>query len=477
MNNNATLPNFPTTIFATAQRRKQAAIREARELALRSNPGGLASVFSKVLPPDFLSGLEEAKRKRHFPNREVLWAWLYQIFNSNASCVDGVCYIQSMCVHLGLPVPASDTSSYCQARKRLPLQLVDRVLEKTIEVIERDTPGYSNWKGMRLMALDGSKIDLSDTPENQIEYPQHSSIKEGCGFPMMGIAALFNLSNGSLQAFESGRQQGHDIKHAPDLLGHCAEGDLLMGDRGFCSYELMALAQQRGVQTLVRLHQARHKALRKRGWRGTTNDMVEIWKKPSQPLKSTLSKEQWKELPDQIEVRYAKAKGRDRYGKEDTIVVATSLLDRKEYGSRELVNLYLKRWEIEVHFRCIKTTLDLQKLEVKTPEMARKGLKVAAIAYNLLRWLMLKNSSLGELSFSATLKVLKARATNFEHKIRAEKIARKLLEICASWTLRKRPGRSEPRVVKRRHNSYPILTTMRSEYQEPVRNGRKPRIA
>ena len=140
---------------------------------------------------------------------------------------------------LNLPVPASDTAAYCRARKRIKdsfLSQIDQQIRLTL--VSRIQP-LDQWKGHSFKAIDGTKVTLMDTPKNQKIYPQHSSQKEGCGFPIMGIVGLVNLSHGGVEGFETCGYQKHDTRIAPRLLKHKKKGDLTLGDRAFCSYEFI----------------------------------------------------------------------------------------------------------------------------------------------------------------------------------------------------------------------------------------------
>ena len=331
---------------------------------------------------------------------------------------------------------------------------------------------------MTLKAIDGSSVTLMDTAENQARYPQHGASKEGCGFPIMGIVGLVNLSHGGWESIVCCESKRHDSRIAPGLLPQITSGDLLLADRGFCSYEFVArLTTEREAHTLIRLHQSRQ---RKLDWRrgkkvGPTERLVR-WEKPrAQPPGSTLTKEQWAALPDGITLRYIKCSYTDRAGGKSTLVVVTDLLDPGQHGAEELLDLYLRRWEIEVKLRDVKTTLRMESLGVKTPEMAHKTIKMMMIAYNLMRGVMMGGAAEAgkpphHMSFKGTLDVVTSSHEGFRAtagKPRSRRAPyRELIGCCAQRTLNIRPGRQEPRAVKRRPKSYQRLTKPRRIFRE-----------
>jgi hypothetical protein len=315
-----------------------------------------------------------------------------------------------------------------------------------------------------------------DTFENQQLYPQPSQQKRGCGFPVMGIVGMLNLSHGGWEGFTTGTWKVHDAKAAQRLLPYVEAGDLILADRGFCSYELAARIQQQGADCLMRLHQARHRKLDwRRGKRISSFERLVTWKKPvKQPKASELSASQWEELPAEITVRYIKTKYMDRAGDCRTLVVATTLLDVEKYDGEKIIALYAQRWQIELKLRDIKTILRLEFLAVKSPEMAHKSLLMIMIAYNLLRTLMQDaaiegGKPIAEMSFKGTLDLIVSSHPLFRglySQRKRENLRREIIGLCATKLIDIRPDRQEPRAVKRRPKPYQLLTAPRRVFRE-----------
>jgi hypothetical protein len=303
----------------------------------------------------------------------------------------------------------------------------------------------------------------------------------------MGIVGMLNMSHGGWEGFTTGNWKLHDARAAQRLLGFVDRGDLILADRAFCTYELFARIQDRGGQCLMRLHQARHRKLDwRRGKKVSPFERLVIWHKPlKQSETSELSEEEWRRIPETITVRYIKMGYEDRAGEKRMMVVVTTLLDSKKHDALELIDLYAKRWEIEVKFRDVKTTLGMEEFAVRTPAMAHKTLLMMMISYNLLRCLMQRsaekaNKTLAEMSFKGTLDTVNTTQFLFRglgpfHRKRA-RLREEVVAICATKALDLRPFRQEPRAIKRRPKPFQYLTAPRHEFREipHKENYRKP---
>ena len=365
---------------------------------------------------------------------------------------------------------------------------LDAVSEKVCAELSRQSGDGGIWRGLRLKAFDGSSIGLPDTPANQAEFPQPSSQKEGCGFPVVGFCAAFDLSNGALDGYVTADQNTHDSAMAGALVKYLKGGDLLLGDRAFCSYELYALALAQGAQCLMRLHQARHRSLDwRRGKKIGENERLVTWKKPvKQSSGSRLSSAEWDALPEKITIRYVKVRFKDREKRDRTLVLATTLIDHKKYPIDEVTDLYCFRWQIEVRFRDIKTTMGMEIIEVKTPEMVKRSMKVMAIAYNLLRLLMIRSADHTEdprdrVSYKGAMDAVSTLQSRFSSLLRRPRLRSSILSTIYRMITDKlvplRLYRHEPRVVKRRPKTYQLLTDLRSIFQEQPHRAKRRSLA
>ena len=470
------LTGFPRTVFATSKRRLQAAIRQSSAILTRRSLCGYAVLFEDILPGDFLSSVDPTGRQRSFGHLPVFWAWLAQILEANASCQKAVGLIQSWYRSSGLRVPSSGTSSYCRARGRIDLPFLHAIHLQVCQHLGSRVTRENQWHGFTLKAMDGSSVQLMDTGCNQEIYPQPSGQKPGCGFPVMGFVGLLNLSHGGWEHVETCPLTRHDSKAAASLSVHLSEGDLLLADRAFCSYELIARSHARGAHVLMRLHQARAKALDwRKGKRLSSHERLVTWRRPQRPPGTSLSREEWDALPSTLSLRLIKLRYENRIGKMDELIVVTTLLDPKLHEGLELAELYARRWDIELKLRDLKTTLGMECFAVKSPAMAHKTLWMSVIAFNLIRCLMQRAAAgveepVWHLSFKGVLDLLVASHESF--RIHAGKPRNRatamdhLLSICATKRIDIRPFRREPRAVKRRPKNYQLLTKPRTVFQE-----------
>ena len=437
----------------------------------------LGNLFCDILPVEDMEAANTfgpgKRRRRIFPQVIVFWAWASQLLEFNASCNKALTLIQKWYLNAGLKVPKFDSSNYCRARVRLSDEFLGAVDSRIERYAEARVEGWHYWYGHRLKAIDGTSVRLMDTAENQAEYPQPSGQKPGCGFPVMGIVGVLDLGRGSIDGYVDCKQSEHDANGAWRLRNEFSPGDVVIADRAFCSYELMATLLQNDVQSVMRLHQKR-KVDWRRGKKIDRDSRLVTWKKPSRPGKSGITTEEWRALPDTLTVRVVRVRAKGRDKKMRTMYIATTLTD-EEYPTEEIAMLYAERWKIEVKFRDIKTTMQLEEFRVRTPEMARKTLRMVRIVYNLIKVRQAEAIRgeavcLDELAFKDTLNLINEFRSGFaglsdRPRLLARELA-KLEDRIAERTLKIRPGRSEPRAVKLRPKPYQYMTAPRREFTE-----------
>jgi hypothetical protein len=471
------LDGFPTFLFGRAKASGQALLRKARYAVIERCPGQLSSLFAEVIAPALVVSLAMNRRMRHFPDEVTFWAFLSQTLSEDHSCARAVAEVQNWRRDHGQRLPSADNSSYCKARQRLPMTMLEAVHEDLRNSLSRQTPTELLWHGHVVKAIDGSSSQLPDTPENQSAFPQPSNQKHGCGFPVMQFGALINLCNGAWEQLVVSEMTVHDHKLLHAMLPYVGCDEVLVGDRAFCSYEMMARTAAQGAWMVTRLHQMRKVDWRK-GKKMGPNQRIMTWRKPSQPAGSCLTAEQWAQLPEKLQVRLIKVRAKGRDGRLKTMFLATTLLDTVRYPEQDIAALYCQRWEIELRLRDLKTTMGMELLRTKTPEMARKELVMFVIAYNALRLLMLKASlqcgaALWRISFKATIQVVAtwdARFSRLHGKPRSRsELFGELLRQIAQRKVPHRPGRQEPRAKKRRPKPFPSLTSPRQEFHEKMR--------
>jgi hypothetical protein len=328
------------------------------------------------------------------------------------------------------------------------------------------------WRGFQIKAIDGSSTRLLDTKANQEKYPQPPGQAKGCGFPVMGFGGVINLSTGCVEALQTQPKNKHDLVAAHELIDVFWEGDLVLADRAYNSYGFVAQLLTKGVHSVMRLHPARASKLDwRKGKKLGKNQRLVKWQKPKK-RSECLDQQSWDALPDEIEVRYIKVKAPDRNGKLRSIYVATTLIDPVEYPETEIAWLYQKRWDIEVKFRDIKTTLGYEQCRVNTPEMAEKTMKMVMLAYNLIKALQAESiyysqKVLDRVSFKQTVDLVISFSARFLGTTREwakRQIRDQLFELIDQAIIPARDRPNQPRLIKTRPK-YDFMTIARSKFR------------
>lgn len=434
-------------------------------------------VFENILPASELNKWSQSRRKRIYDSTTTLWAWCSQILESNASCHKAVSNVQSWREQLDLPAPSAQTKAYCESRKRLPKSFIKQANDHVLKKLDSSILPRDLWQGLQLKAIDGSSMQLMDTEENQLVYPQPNQQKKGCGFPVMGVCGVVNLSHGGWETLSTSAHTQHDLSATYGVLEHFGENDLCLADRAYNSYEFMCLLKARGSESLMRLHQARKRSLDwKKGERIGNNDRLYTWKKPQQQAPgSRLTKEEWKLLPSSMEVRISRFKYKQRDGKTAWMYLASSLTDAELYTYEELCKRYYERWVIELKFRDLKTMLQMEFIRAKTPELSEKTILILQLCYNMIYSLIQEarrdhRVENYQTSFKHSVDQILSHSGNYKghhsHRYKREELHEKLLLKLASETLIIRKGRHEPRAKKRRPKNHQLLTQPRSKFKE-----------
>jgi hypothetical protein len=433
----------------------------------------LDQLFNRFLPPALLAQADEGpnSRERVFTVRRTFFGFLYQVLNPDCACREVVRQIQAVfALQDGGPVDEA-TGAYCQARARLPWDILPRLRCAAAAQAEK---ARQLWRGLCVKVVDGTSTSLPDSPANQRAYPQPGAQQPGCGFPLLKLVGVFSLATGVLLDYAKGNKHQHELGLLQRLLHQFKPGDLMLADRGFSTFTLLALLLSRGVHSLFRLHHARPADLRK-GKRLGKNDRLFVWRKPwlwQRPR--YLPKAIWKAIPEQLPVRVLRFSLHVPGFRVRSVTLVTTLLDPEKYPAEELAFLYAQRWQIELWFRDIKTSMGMEVLRCKSPKLVHKELEMFLIAYNLIRCLMARASlrfqvGMGCLSFKGTVDSVRqfaAAIAQARSRKKQRQLLEKLLEVVARDQLPERSGRHEPRAVKRRPKPYPLLNRPRNRFQE-----------
>jgi hypothetical protein len=364
------------------------------------------------------------------------------------------------------------TSAYVQARQRLPKERLEKALAHTARTADKRVGPQGQLQGRPVKVVDCSTTQLPDTKKNQKRYPQPSSQKPGCGFPLIKFLALFSLSSGAILRVALGHWKNHDLRLLHGLLDALEKGDILLGDRAYGEYVTLASLPPKGVDVVARMHGARLVDFRRASKRLGRHDGLFQWEKGGQPSK-ILSAKEWRQVPAQITVRILRFEAVIRRRKKRVILV-TTLLDPVAYPARELIGLYARRWHLELALRHLKTTMGMELLRCQSPDMAEKELLAYLVAYNMIRCLMAQavaqaGVEMDRLSFKGTVDAVR-QYTPVIHKARSkaqrQSLCHELLQTIIRDLVPLRPHRQEPRAVKRRPKAYQLLNKPRHLFQE-----------
>ena len=455
---------------------KPARIKQRRVQNLIKNSDSY-SFFNLLTGPEMLSMVEqllpEEHRERQFPPTETLSMFLAQAMSEDRSCQKAVIDAAVKRTVGGLSPCSTATGGYCQARKRLSLEMVSTLTRYAGELMSRQIPEQWRWFGKRVHLIDGSTVTMPDTVANQAMYPQQGGQQPGLGFPMVRIVGVICLSSGALlnAALSSCWGKGSsEPQLLRSMLHTFSPGDLVMGDGYFASYFLLAWLAEAGVDGVFEQIGARRRVTDfRRGKRlGPRDHLVKLKKPKVKP--DWMSQEDYDSAPEHITIREMKTKGK---------ILVTTLQSATAFPKHEIKELYKKRWHVEVDLRNIKTTLGMDILSCKTPQMIEKEIWVYFLAYNLIRLLMAQSALLADIlprqiSFKHTVQVWLAWSLHTQiagYPINDET----LFVLIAQNIVGNRPGRVEPRALKRRSKPFPLLMEQREKSRENIRKHGHPK--
>jgi putative transposase len=393
----------------------------------------------------------------------TLWAFLSQALHAKElrSCTAAVARVIVLLVALGKEPCADNTGAYCRARAKLPAAIIRRLTVDAADGCERRLGRRWLWKGRHVHLVDGTTVSMPDTAANQAAYPQADSQPEGLGFPIARLVVLLSLATAMVQGMAMGPYAGKETGETAllrELLDRLDKGSILLADRYYCSYFMIALLQELGIDIVARLHQRRAVDFQ-RGQRLGAGDHVVTWAKPQRP--------DWMD-----EATY------QRGFRVEQLVVVTTLTDATQYTKGDIAELYHQRWLVELDIRAIKVTMGMDVLRCQSPAMVEREMWTCLLAYNLIRQAMLEAAlqagrSPRELSFTAALqKVAAAWAVLAvcDEALRVELVAAQLRDM-AKNIIGARPDRVEPRAVKRRPKPHKLLTEPRAAARAKLLRG------
>jgi hypothetical protein len=409
-------------------------------------------------------------RDRIYAPSVTLWMFLSQVLSSDHSCRDTVARLLAWRVAGGLSPCSAKTGSYCDARKRLPLELLKRLVREEGRALEQQADENILWKGRHVKIADGTTVTMPDTAANQAAYPQRRNQAPGVGFPIARIMVVLSWVYGTvLDLAESpmrGKKTGENTL-LRKLNGALQKGDVLLLDRLLGSYQQIATCCDRGVDVVARQHRTRKTDFRRGRWLGTLDHIV-TWQRPKFD-RQRFDRATWKALPETMQIRELRFHVTQPGFRPVDITIATTLLDPIAYPAADLAALYRERWHCELDLRSLKTSLQMDHLRCKTPEMVRKEIWAHCLAYNLIRQTMAESARHHDvlprhLSFKGAVQTMNSFAPYLALSVTdKDGLWADLLTAIAAHVVGNRPNRIEPRKLKYRRGKYTYMTRPRTE--------------
>lgn len=406
-----------------------------------------------------LEDVKEEFRDRIFSPVVTLAAFISQVLSDDQSCRKAVSRVDAERVEQGKDPCSPGTGGYCQARKRLSKDLIYHLLRETGDKLHgQSSPGWL-WRGRRIVIADGSTVSMPDTSENQAEFPQPASQDPGLGFPLARLVVLISYATGAVLDVAMGPNKGKKTgEHAllRQILGTLKSGDVLIADCYYATYFLIATLLEMGVDVVMETHASRKVDFRK-GRRIGKRDHIVEWCKPARP--DWMDKNIYAAMPAKLAIRETRVGGR---------VLTSTFLDPEKTHRKEIGTLYQMRWSIEIDLKFIKEIMHMDILRCRTPEMVRKEVGIHLLAYNLMRTVMAQAADRmgiipNSISFKGAMQLLESFSDKIVHATGAvrTRLLDELLRAIAYHRIGNRPGRMEPRVVKRRPKAFPRMAVPR----------------
>lgn len=436
-------------------------------------------IFERFLPATEVLGVCEkfghCFRDRIYSPVITLWMFLGQTLSPDHSCRDAVHRLNAWRVARGMKKADSNTTSYCEARQRLPEEVAKELATRSGQKCQQHAAQRWRWKGHDVKVVDGFTLTMPDSTENQKEYPQQRGQKQGCGFPIMRCVMLFCLSTGAALDIAMGRYRGkqtgeNSLFQAINQL--FSPGDILLADRYYASYGNIYQAIKGGYHIVMRSHHKRKIDFRRGFKQGSYDQVIAYQKPPRRPV--WMSESEYQECDAFILVRHVSYAVTRKGFRVKRIILATTMLDAAKDTVQELADLYCRRWQVELDIRSLKTHMQMEHLRCESPAMVRKEVYAHMIAYNLIRDLIVHtsiiyNTSPTRLSHKGAVQALNAFAEKLNpDSNNIEALESALYESIMEHTVGDRKPRVHPREIKRRPKPYKLMQKPRHAARRSV---------
>lgn len=398
-------------------------------------------------------------RNREFTPATTLGLFVSQMLSRGDACSTVVTKLNCQRKRDGLSPISTDASAYCKARARLPIALIDRVGQRVIQVQRDKACSHWKWKGKEVYFVDGLVLRAPDTAENQEAYPQPSSQQPGLGFPQVRVVVTTSLATGCIEHYNTGPVEGKrtgEVSLFRGKYGDFSAGDVVVGDSNFESFHDAVLLNRVGVDIVFCINGSRNSPF-EGACQKIDDKIVTIPKPKFNPLRFT--REQWNLLPESIQYRAIRYR---TVGRSEVITIVTTLLDQQRFSAADIAELYGLRWDVETDIRCFKSTMGVGELRCQTPDNLNREIAVAILAHNLVRVLMSDVAIVTEvhpreISFSGA----RDAWISYSGELESSEDLMWIILSASGRLVRNRPGREEPRKIKRQQTKYGKLMSPR----------------
>ena len=439
---------------------------------MKKNPGcPFADVLTEARIHDALDEHGVTYRDRAFSPVTTIWGFLSQVLSEDHSCRDAVTRTIAHRAANGLGAWSPNTASYCNARGRLPTGVLRTLAKRSAQELQAGTAEQWRWNERGVFIADGSHVSMPDTPENQAVYPQPPTQQSGLGFPLARVVVLLSLATGACHDLAMAPYEGKGTGETTllrELYGALKPGDVVLADALFDNYFLICELRDRGIDIVAR---AQYQRVGSQVLESRPDGDILLWRRPNKPRGMTGA--QYRCYPETLLMRQVAVDARDKNNRAERFHVVSTILDASIDGG-QFGDLYERRWEGEVDIRSIKSTMQMDVLRCRAPEMVHKEIWAHLLAYNLLRTVMAVAAGENGLEpRQVSFKGAKQAVTAFAPKIEAARPADRpalieaLLVVIAYHRVGDRPGRWEPHARKRRPKPGARLTQPRAEARLP----------
>lgn len=411
----------------------------------------------------------------------MVWSFLGQVLRDGkeASCQSAVARVVTFCSQHRIATPTSDTGDYCKARAKLSEAALRDLTREVADEVEQQAETSWLFKGKHAKLIDGFTFTMPDTEKNQAKFPQLKAQAPGVGLPIARAVAILSLATAGVMDVAigpySGKETGETALLRSMLKSLCA-GDIAVMDRYYCSFMMIAMLLSQGTQVCARKHQGRHSDFR-RGKRLGKYDHLIVWTRPQRP--TWMDEATYAQIPETLELREIRYNVAEPGRRTRTIDVITTLVDADADTKEDIAELYGFRWNSELDIRSIKDTLNLGHVRCKSPEMVGREVWTTFLGYNLIRTTMagaavLHDKQPRQISFTSTCQYVLSSwmltSCGLPDTQSSLAYCESLLQQIASCEVGNRPGRLEPRVLKRRRHGYKLMQKPRHVLRHELRN-------